>query len=381
MRARCSWLVMALVAPIGFGSVGCGGGDDGGGGDDDGVDVDAANNAGGPPTLAGTPGTWSFVDTPGSSCMNGSQTGFGVNLGTSGDLVLYMEGGGACFNSFTCSSVAHQNGFGAGDLANAVRQGGTAGIFDRTSAANPLKDATFVFFPYCSGDVFGGSAEGGTGFGGRTQVGYDNVGLWLDQIVPQSGPVGRVIVTGSSAGGFGALYNFDRIEKRFEDKTVFLIDDSGPPMGDMWLTPCLQTQMRTSWKLNETLPDDCDACQGGDGGGLVNALPFLADRHSDRRLALISATQDGVIRSFYGFGYPNCNSIQPMPAQAFSDGLTNLRDVVLAGKSNFKVMSYTSTSHVWLFNDFNTTMTGGVTLGAWLTAMLDGSSSWDHAGP
>ena len=66
--------------------------------------------------------------------------------------------------------------------------------------------------------------------------------------------------SGSSAGGFGALYNFDRIEKRFESKTVFLIDDSGPPMGDMWLTPCLQTQMRTSWKLSETLPEDCAAC-------------------------------------------------------------------------------------------------------------------------
>lgn len=371
MRARSSWLVMALVMAIG-----CGGGE---GGDDDGTDTDGGNNGGGPPTFTGTAGEWTWVDTPGTSCMNGSQTGFGYNLGTSADLVIYMEGGGACFNGFTCSSVAHPNGFGASDLAAAVRQGGTAGIFDRASAANPLKDATFVFFPYCSGDVFGGSAD--SGFGGRVQVGYRNVGAWLDAIVPQTAPVRRVIVTGSSAGGFGALYNFDRIEQRFAEKEVFLIDDSGPPMGDMWLTPCLQTQMRDAWNLNATLPADCAACTGSDGGGLVNALPFLADRHPDRRLALISSTQDGVIRSFYGFGYPNCNSIQPMPGDAFASGLTNVRDVVLAGKSNFKVMSYTGSGHVWLFNDFSTTMTGDVTLGAWLSAMLDGSASWDHAGP
>jgi hypothetical protein len=371
MRARSLFVIAFLV-----GAVGCGGGDDGTSGDDDGVD--AASNVGGPPTLQGTPGQWSWIDTPGTSCMNGSQTGFGVNLGTSGDLVLYMEGGGACFNSFTCSSVAHPNGFTGADLASAVSQGGNTGIFDRTSAANPLKDATFVFFPYCSGDVFGGSAD--SGFGGRVQVGYRNVGKWMETIVPASAPVSRVIVTGSSAGGFGALYNFDRLEKLMPDKQFFLIDDSGPPMADMWLTPCLQTQMRTAWNLNATLPSDCADCIGGDGGGLVKALPYLADHHSDRRLALISSNQDGVIRSFYGFGYPNCNSIQPMPGAAFTAGLTDLRDVELAGKSNFKVMTYASSNHVWLFNDFATTMTGGQTLGGWLSAMLDGSS-WDHAGP
>jgi hypothetical protein len=374
MRARQSctpWFVMTLV----MAAAACGG-DAGGGGDDD---VDAAGGTGGPPTLAGTPGEWSWVDVAGSTCMNGSATGFGVNLGTSGDLVLYMEGGGACFNGFTCSSVAHPNGFGGADLAAAVRQGGTEGLFNRDDAANPLRDATFIFFPYCSGDVFAGSND--NGFGGRIQVGYRNVGAWLDVIVPASDPVSRVVVTGSSAGGFGALYNFDRIEKRFGDRDVVLIDDSGPPMGDTWLTPCLQSQMRMYWNLNETLPSDCAECIGADGGGLVNAIPYLADHHSDHRLALISSVEDGVIRSFYGFGYPSCSSVSPMPAQAFSDGLTNLRTEVMAGHPNFRMMSMAGGGHVWLFNDFSTTMSGGQSLGGWLTAMLDGTDGWDHAGP
>ncbi len=372
MRA-ITWLVMALVTATA--AIGCGGGDD----DDGGGNPDAPDGVGGPPTLTGTPGQWTWTDVPGTSCMNGSQTGFGVNLGTSGDLVLYMEGGGACFNGFTCSSVAHPNGFGANDLAAAVRQGGTEGLFDRTSAANPLKDATFVFFPYCSGDVFAGSSD--SGFGGRIQVGYRNVGAWLDVIVPQSGPVRRVVVTGSSAGGFGALYNYDRIEQRFNEKQVFLIDDSGPPMGDTWLTPCLQSQMRQHWNLNATLPPECTACIGSDGGGLVNAIPFLADRHTDRRLGLLSSVEDGVIRSFYGFGYPTCSSIQPMPAGPFAAGIANLRTEVLAGKTNFKMLTFAGGGHVWLFNDFETTMTGGQTLGGWISALLDGSAGWDHAGP
>ncbi|MBE7452821.1 MAG: hypothetical protein HS111_29260 [Kofleriaceae bacterium] len=212
-----------------------------------------------------------------------------------------MQGGGACFNDFTCSSVANPNGFTGADLASAVAQGGTEGLFDRGDAANPLRDATFVFFPYCSGDVFAGSAE--SGYGGRVQVGYQNVGAYLDVIVPASTPVRRVIVSGSSAGGFGALYNYDRVATRYPGLPVFLIDDSGPPMADTWLTPCLQTQMRTHWNLNATLPTDCSACVGQDGGGLVNAMPFLADKHSQQRMALLSSVSDGVIRSFYGFGY------------------------------------------------------------------------------
>src|SRR6478752_8591829 len=57
---------------------------------------------GGPPALGTTPKTWQYVPVDGAQCMNGTPTGIGVNLGTSGDLVIYLEGGGACFNDGTC---------------------------------------------------------------------------------------------------------------------------------------------------------------------------------------------------------------------------------------------------------------------------------------
>jgi hypothetical protein len=34
-----------------------------------------------------------------------------------------------------------------------------------------------------------------------------------------------------------------------------------------------------------------------------------------------------------------------------------------------------------LSSPLGSTTTGGVTLGAWLTQMLDGSDGWDHASP
>lgn len=366
MKRLAGILVLVLAA--------CGGGGD----DDDGAGVDAPDNPGGPPTLPGTPGQWSWIDVPGAQCMNDSATGMGVNLGTSADVVILMEGGGACFNAFTCASVAHPNGFDADDLANAVNQLGGGGILDRNDPGNPLKDATFIFFPYCTGDIFAGSNP--DGFGGRNQVGYDNVGLYTDMIVAASASVRRVVVGGFSAGGFGALYNYDRIARAFGDRQIFLLDDSGPPLPDTWLTPCLQTQLRTLWNLNATLPADCTACNGADGGGLANAVSYLADRHPDQRLALVTSTTDGVIRTFYGFGYPTCNSTQPMPEAAYTAGIDSLRSDVIGSRTNFRMFTINGGGHVWLLNPLSETTTGGVTMSAWLTAMLDGSS-WDHASP
>jgi hypothetical protein len=49
---------------------------------------------GGPPALGTTPKQWQYVPIDGAQCMNGTPTGIGVNLGTSGDLVIYLEGAG-----------------------------------------------------------------------------------------------------------------------------------------------------------------------------------------------------------------------------------------------------------------------------------------------
>ena len=201
---------------------------------------------GGPPTLGTTPKEWIYVPVDGTKCLDNSPTGIGVNLGTSGDLVIYMEGGGACFNSSTCNNVAHPSGWGPSGFATNIGPY-NIGLFDRLDDANPLRDATFVFIPYCTGDVHAGSNP--NGMGNRAFVGYANVGHDLDFIIPQSKDVKRVVLAGSSAGGFGALINYDRTQTAFGDTPVHLLDDSGPPLGDTYLTPCLQQQFRTSWNL------------------------------------------------------------------------------------------------------------------------------------
>jgi hypothetical protein len=368
MKRAVLFLSAALAA--------CGGSSSSGG-----PDASPDATPGGPPDF-GTPAkTWTYVPVAGTQCMNKSSTGIVVNPGTSGDLVIYMEGGGACFNTSTCLSVAHPNGFGPNDAAS-VGTTYTDGIFDRSDAKNPLKDATYVFVPYCTGDVHAGSNP--SGFGGRTQVGYENVGKDLDYIVPKSTPVSRVILTGSSAGGFGALFNYDRTATAFGQTPVVLLDDSGPPLSDTYMTPCLQTLVRNDWNLAAALPSDCAACTGADGGGLGNAATYLADKYKNRRMALITSTRDGIIRSFFGFGYPTCQTGgNPIPETDYATGIAMLRDTTLTGHDNFKVWSIDSDLHVWLVGRgaLSTEVSHNVTLGDWITQMLGGASPWDSVAP
>jgi hypothetical protein len=340
---------------------------------------------GGPPTLGTTPKQWVYVPVDGARCMNNTPTGIGVNLGTSGDLVIYMEGGGACFNADTCDSVAHPAGWGPDQFGSNIGPY-NIGIFDRLDDKNPLRDATFIFVPYCTGDVHAGSNPGG--IDGRAFVGYANVGADLDYLVPVSKDVTRVVLAGSSAGGFGALLNFDRTQAAFGTTPVHLLDDSGPPLGDAYLTPCLQKMFREAWNLDAVIPAGCTACRQTDGGGLQNALGWLADAHPDSRMALVSSTRDGVIRSFYGFGYPDCVAGAagfPMPEDVFAEGIAELRDDVLASHDNFRAYTKDSGQHVWLLFQLDSISPrpdgSGEHFAAWLEDMLDLSSDWNSVKP
>jgi hypothetical protein len=201
--------------------------------------------------------------------------------------------------------------------------------------------------------------------------------------LPAFADVDRVVLSGSSAGGFGALYNFDRVQRAFGDTEVTLLDDSGPAMGDDYLAPCLQQQVRTLWGLDATLPEDCADCIDEAGGGLVNAVTYLATKYSDRRFGLVSSTTDGVIRLFFGWGYPNCSSPSGnLPANIFEEGLANLRDVVLADHDNFRVYAIDSGQHVWLLGtSMKDTESGGTNLARWVTDLVEGNDGWDHVVP
>lgn len=348
----------------------------------------------GEPLPQAPPGQWNWIDFPDAQCIDGSPAGIGVRYGLSDKLVIFFEGGGGCFNEATCglfyASFANFDQL-IFDLAwqSTVLQ---SGIFATAIGSNPVRDWNFVYVPYCTGDVHAGDAPDtpvpGFAFDQPQQfVGYRNVHHFLDRIVPTFADSPDVLVTGISAGGFGAAFNYDRIADAFPDARVTLIDDSGPPLNDPYLVPCLQTTWRTLFNFDATLPAGCVDCFGVDGGGISNLARYIAEKHPTQSLGLISAERDLVIRTFFGYGVqdeggPHCPQgvfELPMNGGYFEQGLYALRDQTLT-QPNWGTYYQWGNSHTSLSSPtFYTTFVNGILLVDWVANMLEGNRS--HVSP
>ncbi len=339
-----------------------------------------------PPLTFGAPitapdSTWTWVDFPGSRCMDGSATGIGVNLSsTSNRVMIFLEGGGACFDSLSCLGVANPNGFDGADFATITGTALSRGIFDRTDTNNPIRDWNMIYVPYCTGDVHAGTNAAGPS--GRQHVGYLNMQEYLARIVPTFPSATQVLLTGRSAGGLGALMNHEQTQRAFDCVRVDAFSDSGGPLPDMFLRPCLQATVREVWGLNAAIPSGCVECGcQSDGGGLINVYPYLARRFPMSRVGFLSTTGDSTMRGFYGYGYSaGCNFPGTMPAADYEAGLNGVR-AATNGITNFHTFYLGGTSHTFTGSPLGGTMSGGTTLGAWLDEMVNDAATWSDVGP
>jgi hypothetical protein len=328
------------------------------------------------------PGEWTWVAFPEAMCRDGSPTGIGVRRGSGDGLVMYFEGGGACFNALTCPPNPAK--FDEGDFADWVGEGRLdVGLFATDADLNPLGDWSFVYFPYCTGDVFAGNRpDQATEFGVHQFVGHRNVTAFLERIVPTFAGVGQVLATGVSAGGFGAGFNYDRIAAAFPDARVTLLDDSAPPLGFGAAPLCLQQQWSDLWGFDDTLPAGCEGCFPSRGGGVINIGKYIADKHPDQRFGLVSSMADETIRLFFGFGINDCKGGFPeLAPEVFAAELLALREDYIASAPAWGTYFIDNSSgHVWTVDSNYYTMTvGGTRLVDWVAALIGGTAT--HVGP
>ena len=129
---------------------------------------------------------------------------FQVVPGASDKVLLYFQGGGACWDE-----PSTKLGFCTTD----VSPQSPVGVFDRSNIKNEFRDYTIVHAMYCSGDIFGGNVvrdyddkEGVP----VTQKGFKNAEATLDWIVAQqaaghlASTLSDLVVMGCSAGSIGA---------------------------------------------------------------------------------------------------------------------------------------------------------------------------------
>jgi len=311
-------------------------------------------------------GVWTWVPFPDTACQDGSPTGLAVSQGSGPDLVLFLNGGGACWDFLTCEvlSLATRGPFGEAQFET-LRAGVLPGsILDRELPGNPLADATLVFVPYCTGDVHvGDRVTTYTGDGGPAtwkHVGRANLDAFLARIAVTWPAPRRLVVSGSSAGGFGALLEYDAIRSRWPAVSGFLLDDSGPPVGEGSISPSLVSAWREAWGAGSLLDPLCEgACRSGFGA----ALSAVAERWPDDRLAVIASLRDAVVSGYFEVREVDLEADLRAMASGIVAPLPNARAFLVPGERHALLTSPADYAQ-------------GVTLLGWISAGLDGDPAW-----
>jgi len=328
------------------------------------------NSPAAPPPLPRN--AWTWVDVPGTSCGDGSPTGVAMNPGDGPGLLVFLNGGGACLDYLSCfvAQIAGPGSFGRADFEALETTRFPGSILDRGDPSNPYRAMSLVFVPYCTGDVHGGDnvvdypdASGST----RRwhHVGRANVETVLPWILAAFPSPSALVVSGSSAGGFGALVNYEAFRASFPAADAVLVDDSGPPLVGGDVSPALVAAWIAAWRIDRVVVPICVECLAD----LSKLLPVLARRHPHDRLAVLSSTQDTVIRAFFGYVDGSAFEAAVGRLEAVIDPLPGARYFVVAGSSHTMLPApagFTSS---------------GVELRTWLGRQLAGDPTWSSARP
>lgn len=309
---------------------------------------------------------WNAVD--GMICADGSPTGIGVSLGSRSRVLVVLSGGGACWDASACQ--ASPGPFGAGEFT--TYSAFTAGtILDRTVRGNPFADWTFVFVPYCTGDVHAGgdvTRTYGT-HGSWRHHGRANLDAALARVARAHPTLEKIVISGSSAGGFGALLALDLARTRWPATAggpkAYLVDDSGQTFVGNDLPQSLRDAWWSAWNLGATIGPLCSACQGD----LSELWTALHARYPADRLALLTSTQDATMIGFFS----------PMTTTQFETGVANLA-AKIAGIPDAASFRISGTAHA-LFLAPGSYGAGGTPLLTWLGQEVNDDASWTSVGP
>ncbi|MFO0556609.1 MAG: pectin acetylesterase-family hydrolase [Polyangiales bacterium] len=320
--------------------------------------------------ISATMEQWTWVQFPEARCGTGTATGIAVNLtNRSNKVFVYMMGGGACWDQATCyelRTAANLEGYSEANFTRDRAQFDAAGMFNRDDMTNPFRDASYVFIPYCTGDVHGGNRIAVHDTNNPDQrtyhVGANNVALYLQRLVPTFANADRVWLTGSSAGGVGATLNWPRFQEAFPRARVDLLNDGGQLCD---ANNGRAAQWRRAWSL--PVPPGCPECATSLQANMVWMHRTMG---ATRRSGLMATLQDSTLRGFYTVTPATFETATRALLTAAYDPNMNTRYFVLPGSMH----TYWGRWSMIMAAD-------GTRVRDWITAWATDDPTWRNVGP
>lgn len=201
-----------------------------------------------PPTTEPQGARWTEAAVEGCVCSDGSPLKIFERVDDPTKVVLFFEGGGACFSAATCDPNGSPTYTVNHDFMPARSLERLGGYFDNDNPENPLESHSFVYVPYCTGDVHEGDTTHDYGNGIVIEHrGQANAAKALDYLVTQYPDAQQVVVTGESAGSVPTALYGALVADRLPDASVVTFGDSSGAypdvdpinavIGDVWGFP------------------------------------------------------------------------------------------------------------------------------------------------
>lgn len=228
--------------------------------------------------------TTTFTPDSGPRCLRGGPYRSATRPGSSDDLLIFLQGGGACWSDF-CLAV---------NQAPEGIPGVDALLTDLPE--NPFKDFDVAYAPYCDGSLFSGDTElddDGDGTPDRFHRGLANLSATLDLAVTAFPSPPRVVLAGSSGGGYGTLLGAVLVRRVFPDAELVVLADSGSGLARGEADPAFVRTLLQEQGSLRFVPEDCTGCI--DDGHVTGVLRWTLERDPDLRVGLFSSWYDAII--------------------------------------------------------------------------------------
>jgi hypothetical protein len=304
---------------------------------------------------------------PRTTCALGTPFAFFVEIGDPRKLMVYFQGGGACWDAATCDPRSKVRMY---KPVVGEREPYRTGLLDVANSENPVRDYTKVFVPYCTGDAHLGARTVAFDVPATTSEpahqfvvhhnGVANAVAALDWVYAHVPSPQTILVTGESAGSIPTPVYAAAVSKHYSRaRVVQLGDGSGSYVNATGIT--------TSW-------------HGLQGIRALQALPpldsatltypelyDLAARSSPRiTFAQINSANDSTQSFFLRAVDRSAPTVPVLLAQNFA--------MIKRAVPSFETYTVPGVMHTIIPRaEFYTTSVDGVRLRDWVAALLAGA--------
>ena len=194
-----------------------------------------------------------------SMCSDGSPYSIYVRKGKSENLIIHFSGGGACWDSATCSAPVTLMSLIGGDpqlkayyvpkiykfIPHLI-----TGLLDNKEP-NPFKDWNIVYIPYCTGDLHVGNATNTYYYNNKEfeihHNGRNNSLAALNWTFNNFKNPDKVMVSGESAGGFASAFWAPVVASHYNNNRIYQLSDASMLHSSRW-----REIMDTVWKAESS---------------------------------------------------------------------------------------------------------------------------------